>query len=72
MTTFRLVPTRRGVDGWRMSWEVEGSAFDAVTAARDYFAEERVPVLVRERSERGTLDQLVGVFADRKMRVTRR
>lgn len=42
---YRLVPTKRGPDGWYRSWRA-GDVESARASAQEFFEEEGVPVLV--------------------------
>lgn len=69
---FRLIPTRRNAGGgWMRSWMVEGSEADAVASAREFFAAEKVPVLVRYADETGVLSRSLGIFGEGRLREKR-
>jgi len=71
--TFRLIPTRRSPSGcWFRAWTVDGTDDEAVTAAKEFFAAEGVPVLVRGLSEQGVLSRSLGIWGERRLRVGRR
>ena len=50
---YRMVPTRRGPDGWYTSW-TESSLERATVSATAFLAEERVPVMITETELDGT------------------